>query len=28
MRPLPGENKTADEEAKWVHSIYYIELMP
>jgi len=29
MRALgPGENKTADEEAKWVHSIYYIELMP
>ncbi len=29
MRPLgPGENKTAEEELKWVHSIYYIELMP
>ncbi len=28
MRPLPGESKTGDEEAKWVHSIYYIELIP
>jgi hypothetical protein len=29
MRQLgPNENKTAEEEAKWVHSLYYIELAP
>ena len=29
MRQLgPDEKKTEEEEAKWVHSLYYIELMP
>lgn len=29
MRQLnPPENKPGEEEAKWVHSLYYIELMP
>jgi hypothetical protein len=29
MRQLsPDENKTKEEEAKWVHSLYYIELAP
>ncbi len=29
MRQLgPGEKKTEEEEAKWVYSLYYIELMP
>jgi hypothetical protein len=29
MRQLgPNEKKTKDEEAKWVHSLYYIELAP
>jgi hypothetical protein len=29
MRQLgPGEKKTEEEEAKWVHSLYYIELAP
>ena len=29
MRQLwTGEKKTEEEEAKWVHSLYYIELMP
>ena len=29
MRQLgPDEKKTAEEEAKWVHSLYYIELAP
>ena len=29
MRQLgPDEKKTAEEEAKWVHSLYYIKLVP
>ncbi len=29
VRPLPaGEKKTEEEDARWVFSLYYIELMP
>jgi hypothetical protein len=28
VRPLAGEKRTNEEDAKWVFSLYYIELMP
>ncbi len=28
VRPLAGEKRTDEEDAKWVFSLYYIELMP